>query len=438
MFTHTQNKLFSELPTNDGWSFRNSKRSETLAHTHGYHRYPAKFIPQIVKKLMVDFTSPGDLVCDPFGGCGTTLVEAKLIGRNSVGFDINPVAKMITQTKVTPIEPVKLERFKKYLYSKIDAPVLAISEIKHHDRICYWFDQHTIHDLEHIFSAIMSVKDYEIRRFFLCAFSHNLKNCSRWLMKSIKPTVDKNKNIPNPYESYKRHLASMIRKNTDFYNTLFHNGHLSTDTKMYRTDSTKKWPVAQGTVDLVITSPPYVTSYEYADLHQISLFWFGDYPQYFKHWCKHNQEFSDFRRTFIGTSTKAELKGIYNSGLAQDIVNRLAEKDRALSIDVSNYFIDMKKVFSQMYTALRPGGVASIIIGNTKLKGVDILNAEVVDEQMRNAGFITKELIKRELSNKMITPWRDLQTGKFTSLGNPNKLRVYEFEYISVMMKPKS
>ena len=99
-------KTFLNLKPCEEWSFRDAGRSQTTAFTHDYHRYPAKFIPQIVRKLIEDY-APSDtqVVCDPFGGCGTTLVEAKLLGHKSIGFDINPVAKLITQTKTTAIKP---------------------------------------------------------------------------------------------------------------------------------------------------------------------------------------------------------------------------------------------------------------------------------------------------------------------------------------------
>jgi len=87
---------FSSLLADDNWSFKDTKRSETNYISHGYHRYPAKFIPQIVKKIILRFTDENDIAFDPFGGCGTTLVEAKTLGRKSIGFDINPVAKLIS------------------------------------------------------------------------------------------------------------------------------------------------------------------------------------------------------------------------------------------------------------------------------------------------------------------------------------------------------
>ena len=269
--TATIIKAFTTLKPREEWSFRDAGRSQTTAFTHDYHRYPAKFIPQIVRKLIEDYAPSGtQVVCDPFGGCGTTLVEAKMLGHKSIGFDINPVAKLITQTKTTAIKPKTLANTRnKFLKYYENAPSVSYN---HHQRINYWFDEPTIQELDKIYFAIKKIKNHNVRRFFLCSFSHNLKNCSRWLMKSIKPTIDKEKTVPNPKESFLRHLDSMIKKNGQFYSTLAQSGYTNVSTKMYRRDSTKKFPIEQEMIDLVITSPPYVTSYEYADLTNLHSF----------------------------------------------------------------------------------------------------------------------------------------------------------------------
>ena len=427
-------KDFSKLKPREEWSFRSAGRSQTTAFTHDYHRYPAKFIPQIVRKLIEDYAPDGtQVVCDPFGGCGTTLVEAKMLGHKSIGFDINPVAKLITQTKTTAIKPRTLanhrERFLKYYE---EAPH---NSYEHHPRIGYWFEEQMVAELDRIYFAIKKIENHNVRRFFLCAFSHNLKNCSRWLMKSIKPTVDKEKIFPEAKESFLRHLDSMIRKNDKFYAALNESGYTKVLAKMYRRDSTKKLPIESEAIDLIITSPPYVTSYEYADLHQLSLLWFGDDPKHFKKWNHFSEEFIDFRRTFIGTSSKEEKSGEFNSAIGKQIVADLANVERPLAIDVANYFLDMKKVFGEMYRILKVGGKACIIIGNTTLRGVEILNAQVAAEQMKAVGFSKVDFIKREIPNKMITPWRDIESGKFTGKNNPSKTRAYEYEYVVVMEK---
>ena len=398
---------FARLEPREEWCFRDARRKEISAFSHSYHRYPAKFIPQIVSKLIREFTLPGEVVCDPFGGCGTTLVEAKLSGRKSYGLDINPIAKLITQTKITPLNPKKLNSNKDIClknYSSI--PTISFQR---NERIHYWFSDEIIDELDKIYYAINKIKDNDVRRFFLCAFSHILKNCSRWLMKSIKPTIDKNKIPPIPKEIFLRHLNSMIKKNNSFYCELEESGNLETLAKMYRRDSTREWSIKPNSVDLIVTSPPYVTSYEYADLHQLSLLWFGDDPMGFKKWGKFSNEFTSFKKEFIGTKSKKNNKGSFSSKIAYEIVEELSKVKKSFSIDVANYFLDMKKVFKEMYKVLKPGKKACIIIGNTSLLGIDILNAEVAAEQMSSLGFKEINYIKREVPNKMITPWRDSQ-----------------------------
>jgi DNA modification methylase len=95
----------------------------------------------------------------------------------------------------------------------------------------------------------------------------------------------------------------------------------------------------------------------------------------------------------------------------------------------------MKLAFTEMYRILKQGKKVCVIIGNTELKGIPILNAEVAIEQMEKIGFREFNFVKREVSNKMITPWRDVDTGKFTSNNNPHKKRAYEYEYVLIMKK---
>ena len=67
--TDTIKRAFVTLKPREEWSFRDAGRSQTTAFTHDYHRYPAKFIPQIVRKLIKDYAPSGtQVVCDPFGG----------------------------------------------------------------------------------------------------------------------------------------------------------------------------------------------------------------------------------------------------------------------------------------------------------------------------------------------------------------------------------
>ena len=217
----------------DSWSFRDIDRSETSYLTHSYHRYPAKFIPQLAARLIKENSQVEELVCDPFMGSGTTLVESIVNDRRTYGTDINPVAVMITKAKTTPIDPQYLEAQIYTLKGTIKR--LLIDENEHtqslsndddfkavfsseNKRIDYWFSEKQRHDLDIILSGIMIFsEDENVRNFLLCAFSNILKGCSRWMMKSVKPTIDKNKTTNDAYRSFLLHTQRMSKKNRQFW-----------------------------------------------------------------------------------------------------------------------------------------------------------------------------------------------------------------------------
>jgi site-specific DNA-methyltransferase (cytosine-N4-specific) len=80
-------------------------RKESNYLTHGLHRYKGKFYPQLSRALVnLAGLEAGGLVFDPFMGSGTTLVEAWLIGVDSIGFDLSPLAQRIAYTKIHLLE----------------------------------------------------------------------------------------------------------------------------------------------------------------------------------------------------------------------------------------------------------------------------------------------------------------------------------------------
>jgi len=417
-------ELFEKVKIDPSWSFANKSRKETSYLSHCYHRYPAKFIPQVVSRLVERYTEAGDLVVDPFGGCGTTLVESKVMGRPSVGVDINPVATLITKAKITPINPPVLEsafinlkrRFDFYdSATKVNAPK--------HERIDYWFEPEEKNKLAFLLAEISKLENRDIRDFFYCGFSNILKNCSIWLQKSNKPTRDLEKAPPEPFETFSRQLKKMLRGNVDFFTLLEEKKILTTPCKVRCADA-RDIPVEDGSVSLIVTSPPYVTSYEYADLHQLTAFWF-----------EYTQDLGDFRKRFIGSAYHNEKELRLNSSIAEDIKHQLLGECRKTAEGVATYFGEMNQAFEEMKRILKKGGRTCIVIGNTNLKGVKILNAEVFVEQLQNLGFGIETIIKREIPSKNLPSTRDPKTGRFVGATNENKTYVYPTEYILVMEK---
>lgn len=408
---------FNSLEINQKLAFSNIPRGNNQYLTHGYHRYPAKFIPTLASHLIKEYSQENDLICDPFGGCGTALVEAKINGRYSIGIDINPLAALISKTKITSIDPKKLENAISLLLMKIkrqEKPTFKVNN----EKLKFWFDEETLNKLSLIYSVIQLTEDRNIRRFYQCAFSHILKNCSTWLMKSIKPTVDKGKKPSDPMDIFPRHLNFMTRKNLEFYNKVKDQNYDQIKSVFYIRDA-RMTNLPSHSVDYILTSPPYVTSYEYADLHQLSILWF----EYTNDWIK-------FKKKFIGTSHRLAKNKNIHSIIGEEIISQLMYNDPAVARGVRAYYEDMADFILESKRILKMNKKVSLVIGNTTIKGVNILNAEVAYEQMKNLGYRNLKADKRQTSSQSITPFRDIVSGRFTSKENPNKRRAYQYEYI--------
>ncbi|MDR0613314.1 MAG: site-specific DNA-methyltransferase [Dysgonamonadaceae bacterium] len=413
---------FENIEVCPEWCFNNVRSVEQW--THGYHRYPAKFLPNLVKKLIEEQTTKDDTIVDLFAGCGTTLVESKIHGRASIGVDINPVAELITKVKTNPVEPAMLSLYFERIADALDKYNPLENENRMvHERIDYWFSPENKARIAFLYDTVLSIKKRPVQDFFLVSLSHILKNCSRWLQSSTKPQIDPNKKITDPFSTFQLHTKQMLKKNEEFYLYLQENKYLDTKCEIKLEDA-RKTSIGTNSVGAVITSPPYVTSYEYADIHQLTAYWYN-----------YVANLAEFRKNFIGTFYSQNQQMECNSKNAQKIVSELQTKDERTAKEVANYFNDMEAVGKEMYRIVKKEGCVCIVIGNTTIKDVKIKSAEVFFEILKSVGFKRNTVIKRSIPHKLMPTIRDKDSGKFTKLDNTNHKLVYPEEYILILKK---
>jgi len=413
------------LKTDREWSFEKIKRQETLYATHGYHKYPAKFIPQLVRKVIIKYSKPGEVVLDSFGGCGTTLVEAKLNGRKSIGLDVNKVAVLISKAKTIGIKPELLQGKNKILLEKIKGKTISKDYYEHaNERLKYWFKPEQYNNLKLIYDCIQEESNKKIKLLYNCCFSNILKNCSIWLAKSIKPQRDFEKKEEEPVTVFKKHLNYMTKKNEEFVG-LINSRKVGDVSCLMKKGDARKVNLPKEHVDLIVTSPPYVTSYEYAELHQLSILWFG-----------YTDDIKKIKKNFVGTMSKKKIRITTGSDTAEELIQKLKDKRLKLARHVSNYYFDLAKCYKEMYRVLRDNKYLCIIIGDTEYENIKIPNAKITMELLKNIGFEVKTVIKRKLSSKIFTPYRD-ESGRFTDANHGNKRKIYQYEYLIFARKPK-
>jgi DNA modification methylase len=97
----------------------NSKK-RVAGYTHDFYNYPARFSPLLVRELILNFSDEGDVILDPFMGGGTTLIEARLLNRNSFGFDISSLSSFLARVKSNPIKTNRFHFFDVWMNETVD------------------------------------------------------------------------------------------------------------------------------------------------------------------------------------------------------------------------------------------------------------------------------------------------------------------------------
>lgn len=404
------------IAVEDEWNFSND--AELAMHT--IHTYPAKF-PSFIAKKAFDYAEAEGVniktAADIFCGCGTVALEAKIHNKNFWGCDINPVATLIAKVKS---ESYDAETVKNY-FALIDEAfhhmeVDETSYKKANSRLQYWFTEENYKNLLRLKKAIeRSVPEQKYIDAFYCLFSSILKATSKWLTKSIKPQVDKNKKTVGVWKAFVQQYNKFVKAIDQLkaYNDLAPTITIETQNFLQANN--------MPCVDLIISSPPYVTSYEYADLHQLSSLW-----------LQYAEDYRDLRQGSIGSQYNSEDYTIdlnLLNTVGSRIVSELIETQRATAKvrSVARYYVDIQHAIQKCANMINDGGMALFVVGDTEYKGVKINNSEHLIQSLLDNGFTDIKAAKRRISNKLLTPYRD-DSGRFSS--DKTSRTIYHEEYI--------
>ncbi|MFA5772584.1 MAG: class I SAM-dependent methyltransferase [Thermoplasmata archaeon] len=424
-----EREFYSRVEPRNDWAFAHLSRTETKEVTHSYHNYPAKFIPQLARSLIEEYTDKSDIVWDPFCGSGTLNVEAFRTNRHSIGTDINPIAVTISRVKTTLLETKALTTYNKELFETLETyPVQSkkfyitngvlngnVSVLKK------WFSEENLQELGHILWCIKDRNtEKKHRDFALCAFSSILKNCSYWLASSVKSQIDPHKLPGNPLLYFEKRLKAMEKANNQFYHE---NKSNNANVHIFRHDAKRNLPSKIPKMDCIITSPPYVISYDYSNIFKLSTYFLF-----------YQQDYAQFRKTFIGTTLRKNTPKHHNIPTPwQSIINSVSNIQNRRTL--AEYYNDMSIFFKNVKRNLKENGRLVMVVGDTEQRGIMIPNAYLLTKIANNFGWSLENVFKREIPVKTLPTFRDATTGKFTNKENPNSLERYNYEYVLVLRR---
>ena len=374
------------------WDFRGEK---TKSYTHGIHTYPAMFIPQVARRLLQRYSKKGDTICDIFCGSGTALVENRLLGRNSYGIDLNPLAIFLAKAKTTEINPSRLQKEYFALLNKIEK--IKDSEIIKPDffNLDFWFKENVIIKLAKIKKAINEIKEKKVKYFFLVSFSETVRRSSNGKngeFKLVRIKKDKLKNYnPNVLNIFKQKTETNIKGMADFYQDV----DKKIWTKPIYGDSSQDNNIKEKSIDCIITSPPYGdsrTTVAYGQFSRLSAQWIDIFED--------PNKASGVDNKLLGGKATKGLEHNLNSYYLNKILDKISKKDDKRARDVLSFYIDLEKCLQRAYKILKPKKYFCLVIGNRLVKQVRIPTDFIIAELCENIGFVCEDIIVRNIPGK--------------------------------------
>lgn len=346
------------------------KKNERYSHL--IHSYPAKLLANIPYYfLATDALCPCDgVVLDPFCGTGTVLLEAVLSGRNALGADANPLAKLITSVKTTHIPKVTLI---KTLATMLTRAKKYRRVMNHPNAVAVWYSSKSLRQLTNIQRSIAEIEDERQKAFFELCFSNVVRKVS-YADPSISVPVHWN---PERFNSHPERMNEVKKKlqqlqtvdvydkfelvcksNIDRINTL-KSQICKGATARFISNDARKLGLENNSVDLILTSPPYAGAQKYIRASWLNLYWLNFVKlDNIRELKTHNIGREDYRKDEVFESyTGIEaadnvLKELYKNG----------NMKRAFL--AANYINEMKVALDESYRVLKKGGYMVIVIGN--------------------------------------------------------------------------
>lgn len=246
------------------------------AHVHGFHAYPARTHPVTARRLVEALCPPGGTVLDPFCGSGTVIVEAMLAGRDAIGTDLNPVAVMLARAKTFPrnaaqgaalveaargVAAFAEDRRKRKAGASRRLPQEDVS----------LFQPHVLLELDGIRAGIEQAPP-STRPELGLVLSSILVKLSTKKGDTSDETIEKRVSAGYAARHFVRRTEELVQQLEAFTNLL---PSPVPKARIFADDANLLKKVPDASIDAVVTSPPYVATYDYLAHHELRLRWLG-------------------------------------------------------------------------------------------------------------------------------------------------------------------
>lgn len=405
----------------DRWSY---KTANTKQYTHCYHTYPAMMIPQIARALICEYRPKGrfELLFDPYMGSGTSLVEASLMGVNSVGTDLNPLARLMGKVKTTHYDCLTLEKTFRDLQSYLVFYNESMVKNRNFDRISnykFWYSEETLLKLSYLHQLIEEHADS--CPFFLLALSEVIREVSFTRNGEFKRFKMSSKSLekfhPDTFNIFETKVIRNLNGLRDFNEAAQNNA----TSEIYDFNTTQGVPeniLGRGSVDMIVTSPPYGDSKTTVA--------YGQFSRWANEWFGFDNAKDLDKHLMGGTKAKNEL---FSTKSIREELTAIHTADKNRYYEVIGFLNDYSKSIKNVAELVRTGGTVCYVVGNRNVKGVQIPLDYFTAEMFEKCGFKHEITIVREIPNKRMPT----KTSPTNITGE--KIETMNNEYIVILNK---
>ncbi|MBQ9648702.1 MAG: hypothetical protein IJV43_10140 [Oscillospiraceae bacterium] len=239
------------------------------------HPYPAKFTVELAMEYIDKYSHAGDTIYDPFVGSGTSLLAASVLHRNGYGTDINHIGILISKAKLlvfTKAESLFLHKWIDSFDADYKNGCIAV-EPYYYPSIDHWFCPNSIMVLSYILDKAKLAETAQERLFLQLAMSAVINTVSNQEGDTRYAAVEKPdltiEKVGTVFSKKYRYLLALIEEMSEEDRWAERNIALLLDSKLCETVIEKE------SIDLIITSPPYVNTYDYYLYHKHRMNWLG-------------------------------------------------------------------------------------------------------------------------------------------------------------------
>ncbi len=378
------------------------RSSGASRHVHSMVGFPSKFFPELPAWAISEYSRQGEVVLDPFGGSGTTAVEAMISGRSAATIDVSPWAALVTTAKTRIIPPKTVVSAATKLTQALESGSLPVAQRMSFDLDDFWFNVDHLNDFASIRTFIETELPPQSQPFFLTSLASTIRSFSYQDPAQIKVKRDPKKVLRgtrDPRSLLLEKLPQLVDRYIEFIGMA--DPRTSTEVHCGSANSILSGgSMRHETYDLVVTSPPYINAMNYPMASRYELLLLGLVDEADLH--SHQASYFGTERVYAKEYKPAQI--VPGDWMCSDnlspLISLIHEREAKRAYIALQFFVKMRETLMLSASRVRSGGHFVLVAGTNRIKDVpldtfEILCSFLVESGLRRESSFHYEIVKQ-------------------------------------------